>query len=275
MSKPIRVISSGIGVQSMAMQVLLARKEINFDAILFCNVGEDSENPDTLAYKNEVALPHAREHHLEFVELHKTLRDGSTDTIYQRLTRPGSRSIGIPVRMNGSGAPGRRSCTVDFKIVVVDRWMREHGAKITGAEVGLGISLDEIERVKPNMDPDTLAWKENVFPLIDEVAQPLTRQDCMNIIAGAGLPIPPKSACIFCPFHTLARWQEMRQHEPEQFWKAAELERFLNERRASLGLDPVWFTRLLKPLEQATHEYSQRGLFDDAFDACESGYCMV
>lgn len=271
----IRVISSGIGVQSMALQVLLARKEIAFDAILFCNVGEDSENPDTLAYKNEVAVPHARKHGIDFVELHKVRRDGSPDTIYQRLTRPGSKSIGIPVRMNGSGAPGRRSCTADFKILVVDKWLREHGAKTTGAQVGLGISLDEIERVKPNMDPETMAWKQNVFPLLDEVEHPLSRQDCMNIIISAGLPVPPKSSCWFCPYHKLSVWQEMRQDQPELFWKSVDLEKFLNQRCASLGMDPVWLTRLLKPLDQATHEYGQRGLFDDTFDACESGYCMV
>lgn len=259
----------------MALQVLLAQGSIHFDAVLFCNVGGDSENPDTLAYKNEVAIPHAKKHGIEFVELHKTRRNGTTDTIYQQLTRPGSRSVPIPVRMSGSGAPGRRSCTADFKILVVDKWLREHGAKTTGAHVGLGISLDEIERVKPNMDEDTIGWKENTFPLIDEVETPLTRQDCMNSITNAGLPVPPKSSCWFCPYHKLSVWQEMRQAQPRLFWKAVELEKFLNNRRASLGMDPVWFTRLLKPLDQATHEYGQRGLFDDAFDGCESGYCMV
>lgn len=301
----IRVISSGLGVQSMAMQILLAQGIIKFDAILFCNVGEDSENPDTLAYKNEVAIPHARKHGIEFVELHKTHRDGSINTLYRQLTRPGSRSVPIPVRMSGSGAPSRRSCTADYKILVVDKWLKEHTqvkardelrkdmllyaedaknvARILEwtefhepvAQVGLGISLDEIERVKPNTDPDTVAWKENAFPLIDEVEKPLTRQDCINIITRAGLPVPPKSSCWFCPYHKLSVWQEMRQDQPELFWKSVELEKFLNQRRASLGMDPVWFTRLLKPLEQATHEYGQRGLFDDAFDACESGYCMV
>lgn len=250
----------------------MAQGLIKFDAVLHANVGDDSENPATIAYKNEVIIPHARKHGIEFIELHAT-RYGEPVTLYQQLTRPGSRSIGIPVRMNGSGAPGRRSCTADFKIHVIDRWLREHGAKECGAEVGLGISLDETERVKPNMDPDTVAWKKNVFPLLDEVKRAMTRQDCINLIVRAGYPEPPKSACIFCPFHTLARWQEMRQHDPDQFWKAANLEKFLNERRATLGQAPVWFTRMLKPLDQATHEYSQTGLFDNAFDGCEEGYC--
>lgn len=308
----IRVFSYGGGVQSTAALVLAAQGKINFPTFLFCNVGEDSENPATLDYVRDYARPYAAAHGIELIELQKT-RFQEPETLYQHLTRPGSRSIGIPVRMNGSGAPGRRSCTADFKILVVDRWLKEHTAggyiqalkeallfryalgkldketvqKVIvtlndfyqenepAAHVGLGISLDEVERVKPNSDPDTIAWKENVFPLLDEVERPLTRQDCMNVIEHAGLPIPPKSSCWFCPYHKLSVWQEMRQNQPALFWRAVELEKFLNERRSSLGLDPVWFTRLLKPLDQATHEYGQAGLFDDEpMDACESGYCM-
>jgi len=305
----LRVFSYGGGVQSTAALVLAAQGKIDFKTFLFCNVGDDSENPATITYVRDIAMPYAKAHGIELIELHNT-HFGEPTTLYQHLTRPGSKSIGIPVRMAGSGAPGRRSCTADFKINVVDRWLKQNTVRghiqelkeavvrryafgkldketvlrfmvdidaffqehEPAAHVGLGISLDEIERVKPNMDPETVAWKVNAFPLIDEVERPLTRQDCMNVIAGAGLPIPAKSACVFCPFHTLARWQEMRQHEPESFWKAAGLEKFLNERRASLGMDPVWFTRLLKPLDQATHDYGQRGLFE-SFDGCEEGYC--
>lgn len=271
----LRVVSYGGGVQSTALLVLAAQGKIDFKTFLFCNVGEDSENPATLDYVRDYARPYAQAHHIEFLELNAT-RFGEPETLYKRITRPGSRSIEIPVRMNGNGAPGRRSCTADFKIKVVDRWLKQQNVhKLDGAQVGLGISLDEIERVKPNSDPDTIAWKQNVYPLLDEVERPLTRQDCMNIIERAGLPIPPKSACWFCPYHKLSVWQEMRQSQPALFWKSVELEQLINERRATLGMDPVWFTRKLKPLDQATTEYEQASLFDETMDACESGYCMV
>jgi hypothetical protein len=176
--------------------------------------------------------------------------------------------------MSGSGAPGRRSCTYDFKVAVVDKELKRRGAQETGAIVGIGISLDEVERVKPNMDPKTVAWKENTFPLIMDVPKPLTRQDCINIILKEGLPLPPKSACVFCPYHTLRTWQEMRIHEPEQFWYCVALERFLNERRKVLGLDPVWFCSKLKPLDEATTDYVQESLFEPQ-EMCDSGYCFL
>lgn len=268
----LKVFSYGGGVQSTAALVLAAQERIDFTTFLFCNVGHDSENPETIKYVNEVAVPFAREHGIEIVELQKVLRTGKTDTLYQRLTKPGSKTIGIPVRMS-NGAPGNRSCTADFKVLVVDKWLRQHGGKKEHAQVGLGISLDEFTRVKPNMDPATREWKENVFPLID---LRMDRQGCMNVIRSAGLPVPPKSSCYFCPFHRLSVWQEMRQKQPDLFWKAANLEETINERRASLGKDKVWLTRKLIPLAMATTEMTQHTLFtEDEDDVCESGYCMM
>lgn len=262
------------GIQSTACLALAAQGVLNYKDFVFSNVGQDSEYPATLAYVEQVAKPYAAAHGLNLIEVQKERRDGSVDTIYQRLTRPGSRSIGIPVRMNGNGAPGRRSCTYDFKIAVIDKWLRAQGAKTEGAQVGLGISLDEIGRMKPNMDPKT-PWKQNVFPLLEEVKRPLSRQDCIAIIERAGLPVPPKSSCWFCPYHSLTRWQEMREQEPNLFSQAADLETFINERRAALGLDPVWFSSKLKPLVKVTTDYTRHELFDEQSWACESGYCFA
>jgi len=297
-------------MQSMGLLALAAQGKIDYKTFIFCNVGEDSEHPDTLRYVHEIAMPYAEKHGIELIELRKHLKDGSVDTLYQRLTRPGSRSIGIPVRMAGSGAPANRTCTVDFKIKIVDKWMKERIGKeaiaerkkgllklcgitemskenmpialrhVDGflasheplAQVALGISLDEIQRMKANMDPESLAWKVNDYPLI---RLRMTRQDCINTIAAAGLPVPPRSACSFCPYHSLQKWQDMRQNEPELFQQAVDLEKTINERREEHGLDAVWFTNKLKPLELATSELKQESMFEDKEDVCESGYCFL
>lgn len=252
------------------MLVLSVQGIIDYKTFLFCNVGDDSEHPQTLRYVREIAMPYAKENGLEMIELHRVKRTGETETLYQRLTRPDSRSIDIPVKMS-NGAPGNRACTADFKIKVVDRWLREHGAKIENAQVGIGISLDEFQRMKPNLDPATRDWKENKFPLIE---LRMTRQDCIKIIQKAGLPVPPKSSCYFCPFHPLARWQEMRVTEPELFQKSCELETMMNERRIALGKDKVWFSNKLKPLEKVTTDLEQKSLFEDEI-GCDSGYCFL
>lgn len=266
----LNVFSFGGGVQSVACLVLAAQGQLDYQHFVFCNVGEDSENPATLAYYRDYALPYAQSHALNLFELRYIRRDGEEDTILKRLTRPGSRSIGIPVRMS-NGAPGRRSCTVDFKIKQVDRWLCRAGAVSSGARVGLGISFDEWQRVRyPLTDPET-PWKQREYPLVD---RRIDRAQCLEIIRRAGLPIPPKSSCWFCPYHSLRVWQEMRQSQPELFQQAVDLETVINDRRASLGRDRVYFSSKLKPLDQATTAYDQLSLFDDD-EICESGYCFV
>src|SRR3982751_3861363 len=114
-----RTFSFGGGVQSMAVLVLTAQEKLSYDHFLFANVGHSSENPRTLEYMEEHALPFAQKHELSLLNLPREfqigVRKGQVETLYGRLTREGSRSVPIPVRMS-SGAPGTRSCTAHFKI---------------------------------------------------------------------------------------------------------------------------------------------------------------
>jgi hypothetical protein len=261
------VISYGGGVQSTALLVLAAQRRIDFSTFLFANVGDDSEHPATLAYIRGVATVYAREHGIDVQEIQRRRRDGSTETLWERLHQPQSRSIPIPVRMS-NGAPGRRSCTSDFKIKVVARWLRERGATAhCPATVGIGISLDEIHRAnKRRSEP----YEQIEYPLLD---LGLRRDDCAQIIAAAGLPVPPKSACFFCPFKTVNAWRQQRHHEPELFAKSIQLEAMLNEKRAMLGRDAAYLTRYGTPLNYAIPGASQEPEVPDP--GCDSGWCMT
>lgn len=272
----LQVISYGGGVQSTALLVLAALRVIDFRTFLFANVGDDSEHPGTLAYIRDVAAPYAARHDIDLWSLKRVLtrgdRKGETETLYATLMREGGRRIPIPVRME-SGAPGTRSCTADFKIKVVGRWLKEHGATADDpATVGIGISLDEIERLNQRR---AMPYERPVYPLLDH-APPLNRQDCMRIIADAGLPVPGKSSCWFCPYHRVQTWAEMRRDEPELFERAAVLEDTINERRAVLERDPVYLTRYGLPLRVAIPA-AQDTLFDDDEQGglCDNGVCFT
>jgi hypothetical protein len=258
-------------VQSTAALVLAAQGKIDFKQFLFANVGDDSEHPATLRYVREVAMPYAEREGIALHELHKRRRNGEIVTLYQQLTTGSERSIGIPARLGGSGAPARRNCTLDFKMRVIAKWQKQHGAtEANPCTTGLGISLDEFHRARRG---DDLPAQRREYPLID---MRLTRQDCMNIIARAGLVVPPKSSCYFCPFHRLATWQLQRQDEPELFAKSVALEAQLSKRHIALGRGPLFFTDKGVPLDQATSPHRQLPMFtDETEDACESGYCMV
>lgn len=319
-------ISYGGGVQSTALLVLAKRGIIPFSTFLFCNVGDDSEHPATLEYVDKVAIPYARDNGIDMQVLDRVRRDGTTETLWGRLMREDSRSLPIPVRMS-NGAPGNRSCTADFKIRVVGRWLKHHGAHgaqpcpahkpeqvanrkaiqdanrgcppearlpvpwfyaVDGcgecvtphrATVGIGISLDEIQRANTRVKDD---WERVVYPLVGigaDYGLKMRRDDCMSLIRDEGLPVPPKSSCFFCPFHKPAAWSDLARETPDLFKRAVELEDTLNERRTMLGKDPVFLTRFNMPLAEAIDtDQPLLPLFDvsDDTDAqCDSGYCWT
>lgn len=271
----LRVVSYGGGVQSTALLVLAAERAIDYRTFLFANVGDDSEHPATLRYVREVAEPFAADAGIELYTLRRRRRDGRTETLYNRLTRPGSRFEGIPVRLT-NGKPGKRACTADFKIAVLGRWLRAHGATPDEpAVVGIGYSLDEIQRIGGRASKP---YERRVYPLVsvgEETGLHLRRGDCEAIIADAGLPVPPKSACWFCPFHRPSVWAEIARDTPELFDRAADLERLLNRRRDEEGRPPVYLTGARIPLRQAIDTDQPLLPFGDDDGECDEGYCFT
>jgi hypothetical protein len=264
-------VSYGGGVQSTCLLALAAQRQIDFRLFLFANVGDDSEHPATLRYVHEVAMPYAEAHGIELLELQRIpvrgAHKGQVETLWGRLTRPGSRSLPIPVRM-ANGAPGTRSCTADFKVRVVGRELRRRGATADQpAVVALGISVDEIERARFGIDP-MAPYQRRVYPLLD---LGLRRSDCQQIIGDAGLPVPGRSACFFCPYHSREEWRRLKRDHPDLFARACWLEEHLNDRRHELGKDPVWLTRYARPLADVIDDQ----LVLDGFDGCDSGWCMT
>lgn len=265
----LRTISYGGGVQSTALVVLAAQGVIDFPVALFANVGDDSEHPATLEYVRNVAVPWAAERGVTIHEVQKVRRDGTKDSLLRALVRK-ERSIDIPVRM-ANGAPGNRNCTHTFKIGVLDRWLREQGATAEDpATVALGISTDELERAGRGRGSDL---QERCYPLLD---LGLDRSACERVIRDAGLPVPPKSACWFCPFKRPAEWQTMAREAPNRFAMAVQMETMLNARRDVLGKDHVYLTRFGKPLDQAINDSQQAFDFGGiGEDGCDEGVCFV
>ncbi|MFB7242680.1 phosphoadenosine phosphosulfate reductase [Streptomyces populi] len=266
----VKSFSFGGGVQSMAALVLAAAGELDYRTFLMANVGDDSEHPGTLRYLHAYAIPYAKAHGLELVVLDRVMkRSGEVRTLYQDLTREGSRSLKIPVRMS-NGAPGTRSCTASFKIKVVGDELKRRGAtKDHPATVGIGISLDEIHRAnKRRCEPH----ERIEYPLLE---RGIRRIDCARIIRSAGLPVPPKSSCWFCPFHRPETWHDMRRNEPDLFEQACQLEELLNRRRDELGKDHVWLTRFNRPLRKAIPDGVDTLPFDEWDSGCDSGWCMT
>lgn len=268
----VRSFSYGGGVQSTAALVLAAQGELDYPLFVFANTGDDSENPDTLTFVHDVAMPYGTAHGLDVLEVRLTRRDGTQPTL--KATAEGGRGV-LPVYTEGG--PAYRTCTTDWKIRVIERELRARGATVDDpAHVGLGISTDEIQRARtPAVDPGhPLQYRE--YPLID---LGLDREDCRHTIAAAGLPIPPKSSCWFCPFQRPAQWRRMRDEHPARFADAIALEEAVNRggARGRKGV-PVYLSPIRRPLAELLDEPRQLALFADAGapgSDCDSGYCMT
>jgi len=68
------------------------------------------------------------------------------------------------------------------------------------------------------------------WPLIEKR---MTRNHCLEWMASHGYPEPPRSSCVFCPFHKNKEWQRLQQHEPQEFERAVQFERALQAAKAS------------------------------------------
>lgn len=268
----LRSVSYGGGVQSTALLVLAAQGRIDFPLFLMANVGDDSEDPETLTYVRAVAQPYAVAHGIEMVLLQRE-RKGAVETLYGKLTDPDRRALSIPYRSTKDGPPMSRSCTADFKMAVVGKELKRRGAsKDNPATVAVGISLDEIQRANRKSQP----FERLVYPLIgigEETGLKLRRSDCEQVIRDAGLPVPPKSSCYFCPFHTMSTWADMRRRKPVLFDRAASLEEHLHKKSTANGTGPVFLSRAGIPLRNAVDE-GQPSMLDEDAD-CDSGWCFT
>jgi hypothetical protein len=330
-SVKLRIISYGGGVQSTAMCVLAVQGKLDnimggpVDAAVFANVGNDSEHPDTLEYVRNVMMPWAELSGLNIVDVQKQ-KNGVPESLMEEMLN-NEKSIPIPVKMP-NGAPGVRSCTANFKIKVIHKWIKSQGVSVkaqsgernhqsklhqvlvdqirseyaldktsvrklsekygvsktqinaiinnkywsgekdTFAVVAIGISTDEIHRIKKKREePHEIA----VYPLIE---LGLDRDDCKKIIADAGLPIPPKSACFFCPFHGKDYWREMKSDRPDLWEKTVSLEKHLNVKRKNSGKDDIYIAKggvYMKNL------FDNEESIDDHFNdgKCDEGYCWT
>lgn len=269
-----RAFSFGGGRQSTAALVLAAQGKLDVDLFVFANVGNDSENPDTLEYVEHYAKPFAAAHGIELVEVQRKFKDGRDPSLYQYVLHE-KRGVAIPMRMADTGAPGRRKCTTSWKIEVIARYLKRDCGWPSPWQQLLGIAWDESHRMR---DPETVDdlgyWR--VYPLCD---MRITTADCLQIVRDAGLPRPPKSSCWFCPFHDLSAWRRLRLTKPELFDRAVDLERTISERHVDSKLargDALYLTNRLKPLDVAIPEGAEQlEMFDDQDAACTSGYCWT
>ena len=182
-------------MNSVALMIVLLREGLPFDEAVFADTG--GEVPETYEYLT-TAKEYLARHDVPLTTVSKRGRSLYA-TSWERRVFP--------------SAIWRWS-TRDYKITPILRHYRSLDSHINQY---LGIAWDEIHRMKDSR----VDYVTNLFPLID---RRFTRADCVAIIEEAGLPIPQRSSCYFCPFNSVDRWRWLYETHPNLFNKAIALE---------------------------------------------------
>ena len=141
-----------------------------------------------------------------------------------RLHPNGSDFVDIPV-FGDSGLLSRQ-CTTEYKVRLIKRTIRQFAeAKPPELKVTqyLGISLDEVGRMKEARE----RYITTRYPLVE---YRVTRAAIMAYVKEnyPGGPVG-RSACFFCPFHSIAEWRDIRNLYPGLYDEAVQMERALKQ----------------------------------------------
>lgn len=275
------VLSLGAGIQSSAVAIM-AHSKTDYgipepDEICFADTG----NEPSFVYSWLETLT-------EWLESR-----GGSITVVQRgdlwsdlkeKVQDGERFASIPAWTpdeNGDERPLRRQCTREYKIEPIQKHIRrklgyKRGQVMKGkvlVGIMLGISTDEVSRASQN---SRTSWTHNLFPLLD---QGYTRNDCHKVFKDHGLPVPKKSSCVFCPYHSQGYWRDLKENHPEEFQDAVEFDRLIRDLSMEGSESKIYVHRSCQPLEEVDLSRSDRRqeeLFsrEDGFQgSCGSGFC--
>ena len=279
-----RALSLGAGVQSSVLALLFSRSDVRLAQLGY-------SKPDVAIFADTGWEPKYVYRHLAWLEdnLNYPLVRVSAGDLRENLRRgrtaSGHRFVDVPLFLVGDdGKKGmlRRQCTNHYKIRPIYREIRQRAGGERGmpfpkdirVEMWLGISLDEVGRMKQSREP----WIEHRWPLVD---LGMSRQDCIDWFAteypGRYLP---RSACVICPYRSDDHWLELKQNEPSSYQEAVEFDRWLrnsttNPVRQLLNGRP-YLHASRRPLESAVgeREGERRDGLDTFSRECE-GLCGV
>lgn len=264
--KKLRVLSLGAGVQSSTLALLSEKGVIDKpDCAIFADTGwEPKKVYEWLGYlKSKLSYP-----------VHIVQKGNIKEDLIANI-ETGVRFASVPFFTAGGGM-GRRQCTNEYKLTPIKKKAKEIldypvGKRIPegSIEMLIGISTDEISRVKPSR----VKYIKNMYPLID---LGMSRQDCINWMLENGYGEPPKSSCIGCPYHNNAHWYDMKINQPEEFSDAVKIDKLLRSNGARKGFDNVEYMHPKRiPLDEVNfNKYENQEKSDMFDDECE-GMCGV
>lgn len=192
------VVAYGLGVDSTAMLVGMQRRGIVPNAILHADTG--GEKTETYAYLPVIQAWLAAHDMPPVVVVRNVVTDFKNYPPYHTLEENCLTNGTLPSVAFGFQM---KSCSLKWKAAPQHRWLKRHEDALdcwsSGGKVVRAIGFD----ASPADQKRTYAAAKIDDPLYT-FTYPLQdwgwdRERCKEEIRAAGLPVPPKSACFFCP----------------------------------------------------------------------------
>lgn len=256
----LEALSWGVGVQSTTLAVMSVLGDLEpYDVIVTADTQWEKQETYQIRdwYKHWLEERGATIH---IITAGSVKEDGGADHIH------------IPF-WTQDGGPMRRQCTRYFKIRPIRRHLREHlgypashppAPPPQAIRLSLGISTDEYQRMKTSQ----VAYIKHRYPLCTDFM--MSRADCRAYLQKHDLPVPPKSACVGCPYTSPAEWARLRQESPEEFAEAVAFD----EAHRKHPLDGKTTGRLYIHRDRIPLRQAPAAPADDHGPLfCESGYC--
>jgi hypothetical protein len=268
--KTLVVISLGAGVQSSTMALMAANGELpKPDCAIFADTGNEPKAVYTYLDFLKKILPYP---------IYKVSKGNITEDMINSIknnTKFPTAPFFTQNVITGKKGMLRRQCTSDYKIQPIKKKLRElcnigykkHFPKDKYIEQWIGISTDEIQRMKPSRDPYIL----NRHPLIE---LKMSRQDCINYLNKNKIPLPEKSACIMCPYHNDAYWHFMKTERLSEFKEAIELDKKIRTGAKNIK-DNLYLHKSCKPLDEVEFNKKENDKQLDMFNNECEGMCGV
>ena len=261
------VLNLGAGVQSSTLALMAAKGEIGPmpDFALFADTQAEPASVYTWLNWLETKLPFA---------VYRVTSGSLTDSeLKPRVSlKSGKKYLKNSIPVFGMSKDGNvqaalgRKCTADFKIGPILKEIRrrceiKHGQKNVTVTQWIGISWDELQRMKPAVNK----WTQHRWPLIE---RRMRREHCIEWMQNNGYPEPPRSACVYCPFHSNTEWRRLRDEEPMEFASAVEFDKKIREahkqHNETLSMT-VYLHRSCQPLSEVDFDSPEdkgQGVFD-------------
>jgi hypothetical protein len=219
------VVSYGGGVNSVAVLIRLQQLGHVPQAIVMADPG--SERRGTVHFRDHVLPGWLAKVGFPPVTLINRIDEGQHNARAWRLET--LRDECLRLKALPSVAYGWKKCSAKYKGDTQRWWVKRQqwaqdfwrsGGKIRKV---IGYDADEGHRVlKAFQNP----WEDARFvPWYPLVEAKLDRDGCEDLIRDAGLPVPPKSACTYCPNNTLEEWVQLKKDEPDRFDEAVAMSR--------------------------------------------------